>query len=234
MDMDFREPTRHYPQQPAYREAPPQQQPQQRPPEYNEAPPQYYGKKGGKGKGFFKFLLILILIAGAGAGAWYYRDKQAKDDAKQQAQQISDLQDQLNTARDAAAAAKSQTATTTQSGPSEDTLKKVEDAISSGKYTDLKVLMGDKVYVVVAASDGLGGRTPEQAVNDLKTLASTKDWDFKLAAKTVATYQDGDYSVYFPAGALVGKSSDGHVVSVVFNDEGKITGILMAASDKDL
>jgi hypothetical protein len=94
--------------------------------------------------------------------------------------------------------------------------------------------MGDKVNVIVAASDGLGSRTPEQAVNDLKTLASTKDWNFKLEAKTVATYQDGDYSIYFPAGALVGKSSDGHVVSFVFNDTGKITGIFIAASDKDI
>jgi hypothetical protein len=230
MDMDFRGPVRSYPQQqPAYHEAPPQQQPQQQP------EPQYHHRKSGKGKSLFKLLLVLILIAAAAAGAWYYRDKQAKDDAKSQAAQISDLQAQLSTARDNLAAANAKTQTdTTQTGPSEDTIKKVQDAVSNAKYADLKVLMGDKVNVIVAASDGLGSRTPEQAVNDLKTLASTKDWNFKLEAKTVATYQDGDYSIYFPAGALVGKSSDGHVVSFVFNDTGKITGIFIAASDKDI
>ena len=232
MDMDFRGPVRNYPpQQPAYREAPP---PEQQPQQYQEASPEPY-RKGGKGKAFFKFLLVLILIAAAAGGVWYYQDKKAKDEAAKQAQQISDLQDQLNSTRDSLAAANSKTQTNTaQTGPSEETVKKVQDAISSGKYTDIKVLLSDKVNVVVAASDGLGSRTPEQAVNDLKTLADTKDWDFKLAAKTVATYQDGDYAVYFPVGAIVGKSSDGHVVSFVFNDAGKITGIFMASSDKDL
>ncbi|HEX5394748.1 MAG TPA: hypothetical protein VFW52_00070 [Candidatus Saccharimonadales bacterium] len=231
MDMDFREPTRHYPQQPAYREAPPQHHQ----PQYDDSPPPQHHRKGGKGKAFFKFLLVLLLIAGAAAGAWYYRDKQAKDEAAKQAQQISDLQDQLNTARDAAAQSQKQQAqTTTTSGPSEDTVKKVKDAVSSGKFTDLKVLMGDKVNVVIAASEGLGSRTPDQAVSDLKYLASSKDWDFALKADVVATYQDGSYSVYFPTGALVGKSSDGHIVSFVFNDAGKITGIFMASNEKSL
>jgi predicted negative regulator of RcsB-dependent stress response len=236
MDMDFRGPVRNYPQQPAYREAPPQQQPQQRPPEYQDAPPQHHGRKGGKGKGFLKFLLVLILIAAAGAGAWYYRDKQAKDDAKSQAAQISDLQDQLTTARDSLAAANAKTQTdTTQTGPSEDTLKKIETAISTKKYSDIQDLMAPNISKFVYATDGdeSGLRTPAKMVSELKYLDNAKaPWDFDLPEKTISGYQDSNSPEYFTAGALIGKSSNNYLVSFVFNNDGKIVGVFLSVSDK--
>jgi hypothetical protein len=231
MDMDFRGPVRSYPQQqPAYHEAPPQQQPQQQP------EPQYHHRKSGKGKAFFKFLLVLILIAAAAGGVWYYQDKKAKDEAAKQAQQISDLQDQLNSTRDSLAAANSKTQTnTTQTGPSEETVKKVQDAIKAGKYSDIKSLIAPHVVVTLSSSDGLGLRSPDQVVTDLKYIdGGTDPWSFEVSKEKLSAYQDGAYAAYFPSGALVGRSANGYVISVLFNDAGKITGIFMSNHERDI
>lgn len=236
MDMDFRQPPRSQPPQPpqpAYHEpAAPEDH-------YDARQNQHLGHhKSGKGKAVLKFLVVIVLIAAAAGGAWYYRDKQAKDQAKSQQAQISDLQTQLNTARDQLAAANTNaqpTQTTNQTGPSDETVKKVQDSLSSGKYPDIKSQLSSKTVVIIAASEGLGSRTPDQVVTDLKYLDKAKDpWNFKLPTETLAAYQDGDYAQYFPTGAVVGKSADGYVVSVVFNDAGKITAIFLSNSDKIL
>lgn len=217
--MDFREPDRHQPQEPM------------RPVPVTTPP-----KRRRRGKSLLKLLLALILIAGVGGGAYYWRDKEAKDDAGQQSNQISQLQQQvaklksdLKTADDKAAAEAA-----SQPGPTADTLKKVQDAVKSGKYADMQSLIATKVNIIIAASEGLGPRTPAQAVADLKYLDSGTDpWNFALASAVINGYQDGDYAQYFPVEALVGKSANDYVVSFVFNNSGKIIGIFMAA-DADL
>lgn len=217
--MDFREPDRYQPPEPTG-------------PVPVSTPPE----RRGRGKGLLKLLLALILIAGAGGGAYYWRDKEAKDDAGLQSsqinqlqQQVSKLQSDLKTTEDKAAAEAA-----SQSGPTDDTLKKVQDAVKSGKYADMQSLIASKVNVVIAASEGLGQRTPAQAVADLKYLDSGTDpWNFALASAVINGYQDGDYAQYFPVGGLVGKSANDYVVSFVFNNSGKVIGIFIAA-DADL
>ncbi len=214
--MDFREPTTHQPQEPM-----------------RPIPPPPKTKRGGRGKGLLKLLLVLLLIAGAGAGAYYWRDKEAKDDASQQSgqtsqlqQQISKLESDLKEAEDKASAEAA-----AKAGPSADTLKKVQDAVKAGKYADIQNLMASKVFIIIAASEGLGSRTPAQAVADLKYLDSGTDpWNFALATAVIDGYQDGDYAQYFPVGALVGKSANNYVVSFVFSNSGKISVIFMAAN----
>ncbi|MEX0881723.1 MAG: hypothetical protein WDZ34_02525 [Candidatus Saccharimonadales bacterium] len=218
MDMDFREPTTHQPQEPMRPVSP--------------LPPAK-AKRGGRGKGFLKLLLVLILIAGAGAGGWYYRDTKAKDDSKILLGEISNLttrmaalQKELDDAK-AAQAAES----TTKTKPSQADLDNIEAAIKSGNTAALEQLMASKVTVILAASEGLGERTPTQAIKDLDYLDSGTDpWNFDLPAATVDGYQAGDYKQYFPDGALVGKSANNYVVSFSFNDSGKISTIFMSNS----
>jgi len=224
--MDIRTPER--PQSPTYGQA-------QAEPEYRQqAQPSKH--RGGKGKKFLMFLLVLILIAAAGAGAYWWRDKNAKDTAKQQAEQINSLQAQLNDVQNDLKSSQESAAkqAANKVGPSEETLTKVENAIKAGKYSDIQSLLASKVSVIIAASEGLGIRTPTQVVSDLKNLDSGTDpWNFELPGATIKNYQDGDYAQYFPTGALVGKSANDHVVSFVFNDSGKVTGVFIAA-DADL
>lgn len=214
--MDFREPESTQAHQPLASE-----------PRYEPA-----RNKSGKGKKILAWLVTLLLIAGAAAGGWYYRDLQAKDDAKVQKAEIDSLKTTNAKLKkdlaDAQAPAKSATK------PSQEDLDNIEAAVKSGNYAALEQLMQDKVTVIIAASEGLGERTPAQAVVDIKYLDSGTDpWDFDLTAATIDSYQTGDYKQYFTDGALVGKSANDYVVSFSFNNSGKISGIFMAA-DADL
>jgi type II secretory pathway pseudopilin PulG len=212
MDMDFREPERHSVPEPT---RPVAISPQTR--------------HDGGGMGWLKALLALVLIAAAGAGAYYYRDTEAKDQAKKHSAEVAELQQQVSNLRNDLDAAKEEAAATQQAGPSDETLKKVQDAVKSGKYADIQSLIADKVMVIQAASEGLGSRTPTQAVADLKFLdGGTDPWDFALTSTVVSSYQDGDYAQYFPVGALVGKAANNYVVSFVFNNDGKVSAIFMA------
>ena len=219
MDMDFREPTTHQPQEPL-----------------RPIPPPPKAKRGRRGKGLVKLLLVLILIAGAGAGGWYYRDTGAKDDSKTKQTEIDNLKAANTKLQSDLDAAKKTTAdsTATKTKPTQADLDNIEAAVKSGNYAALEQLMAAKVTVIIAASEGLGERTPTQAIADIKYLDSGTDpWDFDLTAATIDGYQAGDYKQYFPDGALAGKSANNYVVSFSFDSSGKISTIFMSA-DADL
>jgi len=216
MDMDFREPSR----------------PQAHPEEVAEPHHVPQKKKSGKGKKLLLWLLVLILIAGAAAAGWYYRDLQAKDDEKVSFAIIAELQaknrsleKELTAAKAAAAAA-----TSTPKQPSQEELDNIEAAVKSGNYAALEQYMAAKVTVILAASEGLGERTIDQAIEDLKYINSGTDpWNCDLPAATIDEYQKGDYKQYFPDDAVVCRSANDYVVSISFNDNAKVDTIFMAA-----
>lgn len=189
-------------------------------------------RRRSRGKVFLKLLLVVIFIAGAGAGGWDYRDTQAKDDAKVKQTEVDNLKaanSKLKSDLDAAKKAASEATTNTK--PTQADLDNIEAAIKSGNTAALEQLMATKVTVILAASEGLGERTPTQAIKDLDYLDSGTDpWDFDLPAATITSYQAGDYKQYFPVGALMGKSANDYVVSFAFNNSGKISIIFMAAN----
>src|SRR3989344_1609810 len=152
MDMDFREPSR----------------PQAHPEEVAEPHHVPQKKKSGKGKKLLLWLLVLILIAGAAAAGWYYRDTQAKDDEKvQQAESTvlkakkGSLQKEVDETKKANQVAE------TSGSPSQEEIDNIEAAVKSGNYAALEQLMASKVIVIIVASEGLGERTPAQAIADL-------------------------------------------------------------------
>ncbi|OGL37428.1 hypothetical protein A3A68_01520 [Candidatus Saccharibacteria bacterium RIFCSPLOWO2_01_FULL_48_13] len=184
-------------------------------------------KKKSTGKKIMKWLLMLLVIAAAAAAGWYYRDMQAKDDAKVYKAEIAALKAANTELKKDVTAAEVATKT-----PSADDLANIKAAVESGNYAALEQMMTDPVTVILAASEGLGERTPTQAVADLAYLdGGTDPWDFALSAATLDGYGAGGYKQYFPKTALVGKSANNYVVSFSFDNNAKIKTIFMANND---
>lgn len=185
--------------------------------------------------------LASLVLVGAGASAGYFwRDRDAKAQDKTSQSQITSLKDKLaKSEKDLAAAKKTTTTTTTTTtdtactNPTANNLDNIQASITSGNTAALEGYMASSVKVIVAASEGIGDRTPTQAVGDVAYVnpGGTNTWDFALSTATITKYQAGSYKQYFPAGALVGKAADKHVISFQFDCKGKISGIFMAASD---
>lgn len=201
-------------------------------------------KKKPVAKVLLIILLILILLAGSAYLGYWYRSNQAKKQADQLNQQISELQQQKKEAEDAKAklqteldelkATKSTTTTTTTTtgtAPTAAVKANIEDAIKSGNTAALEGYMANPVKVVIAASGGVGDKTPAQAVASLSYIdAGTDPWNFNLPAATLQSYRNGPYGQYFPTNAVVGKSANNYVISFSFNSAGKISTVFMAVN----
>ena len=89
------------------------------------------------------------------------------------------------------------------------------------------------VYVVVAKSGQSSSMTPDDAVTAMQFMFISGDpnpWDLALPEGVLATYRTGPYGDYFPVGAIVARSHDGHVFSFIGHDS-TITTMFMAASE---
>ena len=115
--------------------------------------------------------------------------------------------------------------------PTEAVRQSIKESITSGNTAALEGYMASTVRVIVAASEGIGDRTPTQAISDLKYIdAATTPWNFALDGTTLAKYGSGDYKAYFSSNSIVGKSANNFVISFNFNSAGKINGIFMTNS----
>lgn len=91
--------------------------------------------------------------------------------------------------------------------------------------------------LVVAANSGLNqNMSPDDAVSAMGSMFTPLDpnpWDLALPNTVLETYRSGPYGQYFPQGAIVAKSHDGHVFSFIGNGS-TITTMFMAASEGQL
>lgn len=178
--------------------------------------------------------LIIVLLIGAGLGAYWWRDQSAKKAIEKQQAETAQIQALLTKAEQDLAAEKAKSSAAPSATPPPSTAETDENiaaAINSGNTAALESYMASTIRVIIAASEGVGDRTPAQAIADLAYLDSaTEPWDFSLPSATLDGYSSGDYAMYFPAGALVGRSEDDKVVAFTFNGAGKIDGIFMAAN----
>ncbi len=182
------------------------------------------------------FILFTLFLLAAGGGAYYWRDLEAKDQAKNHKSEIMALQLRISQLESEAAAEDTTPATVAETkAPTAEALANIEDAIKSGNTAALEGYMASKIKVILAASEGIGDRTPTQAISDLKYLDSATDpWDFSLPAATLTKWGTGDYKQYFPESAFVGMSADDMVVSFTFDSQAKISGIFMAMDGDSL
>jgi len=89
------------------------------------------------------------------------------------------------------------------------------------------------IFVIAANADGAGNMTPEDAVNSMQFMFTPEDpnpWDLALSDSVLAGYRAGPFGQYFPVGAIVARSHDGHVFSFIGHDS-TITTMFMAASE---
>jgi hypothetical protein len=92
------------------------------------------------------------------------------------------------------------------------------------------------VIVIVADGSPAQSMTPGEAVAAMDGMFTPQDpepWDLALPASTIDGYRAGPYGDYFPVGAIVARSNDGHVFSFIGHDS-TITTMLMAASEDQL
>lgn len=172
-------------------------------------------------------VLVILLIAGAGFLGWQLYEE--RDTNKQQAAEIQNLQTELTQYQEAAEANPTPTPTPTVSTAA--LQENVAAALNTMNTAALEGYMADSVFVVYAASEYAGNRTPSEAVADLDYLSSaTAPWDFNLDAATLASYKAGFYADYFGDGYLVGKSTDDYVVSFRVDADGNIDQIFIAAN----
>lgn len=178
-------------------------------------------------------LLALALLAGAAYGGYWWRDR----DAKTAAARITALENQVADFEAANAATGESNGTDTGSTeatsvqPTTAQLESIKESISSGNTAALESRMADSVLVIIAASEGVGVRTPAQAVGDIDYVINlTATWDFSLSTTTLDDYATGDYAQYFPGGALVGKSTENKVISFIFDADAKINTVFMSVS----
>ena len=94
----------------------------------------------------------------------------------------------------------------------------------------------DPVFVLAANSDLSENMTPDDAVTAMQFMFTPGDpnpWDLALSDSVLAGYRAGPYGQYFPVGAIVARSHDGHVFSFIGHDA-TITTMFMSASDDQL
>jgi hypothetical protein len=181
-------------------------------------------------------LLVIILIAAAAGATYFWRDKVASDIETKQEANISSLEKTIVSLNKQLAVEKAKIASssTTCSAvrPISSTVESIMDSISSGNTAALNGYMAPSVNVILAASEGMGAQTPSQAVSDITNFISdaTSPWDFSLSASVLSSYSGGGYGKYFSTIAVVGKSANGKVISFMFDCNGKINQVFMAAS----
>lgn len=168
---------------------------------------------------------VIILAAGCGVLAWQFWQKY--DDNKQQASQISALQAELDALKTSTTATPTSIPTTSATN-----LKTtIAAAINTMNTTALESYMADSVFVIYAATEYAGNRTPAQAVADLDYLSNaTPPWNFNLPATLLNGFDAGFYTDYFNPNSIVGMSSDDYVVSFNIDATGLIDGIFICVS----
>lgn len=91
----------------------------------------------------------------------------------------------------------------------------------------------DPVFVATATSEPGRNMTPTEAVHAMEGMFTPVDpdpWDLALSSDTLDGYRAGPYGAYFPAGAIVARSHDGHVFAFI-GDGDTITTMFMASSE---
>ncbi len=109
----------------------------------------------------------------------------------------------------------------------------IKAALETMNTQPMAGLMAPQVEVVLAASEGVPPRNPDEATRSLDYFSSAKSpWNFDLGASTLDMYRSSEYyKQYFEGNILAGKAASGEVVSFRFNDSGKIDRIFMSISE---
>lgn len=177
---------------------------------------------------------VVIIFALAVAGVYFWRGSQLQSLNKKHDEEVATLNKTVEALKKEitsnAAKAKSGSKDTTDSTAASKAT--ISSAVRNKDFSTLGPLMTDPVRVIIAASEGIGDRTPAKAMEDLKYLNSaTGTWNFDVPAATIADWKTGDYGSYIPeVGGVIGLSSDGYVVIFKLNSANKVSDIFMSVN----
>ncbi len=105
----------------------------------------------------------------------------------------------------------------------------ITSSITSGNTAALESYLANPSSVILAASEGVGPRTPTQAVADISSFISgSSDWNFLLPNIETKAFAAGFYKQYFPDDAIIGKASNNRVISFSPDCTGKIKTVFLA------
>lgn len=192
--------------------------------------------KTPKNKNVGIWIMLCALIVALGVIGWFvwmmlgWNTERAALQADKLAlqEEIKSLNTQLNLAGSA-------TDDTPACSPTvSDTFKaNIRAAVESHNYAALEPSMNATVRVILAASEGVGDRTPAQAVADMAYLnQGTTPWNFSLPAATITAWEAGFYTDYFDDNTYVGRATNGMVVVFDFDTCGKINEVFMVAHEE--
>lgn len=173
------------------------------------------------------FLIVILLILAVGYYFWQNSSSNSESSSDQSSQEA-----------DAKPNNQSETSETQESAcsdPSDSDVANIQDSVSSGDTAALEGYMASTVTVILAASEGIGERTPTQAVNDISDFIgdpTTTTWNFDLPASVINSYNTSSYKKYFPDTAVVGKSNASKVISFSFDCDGKIETVFESPSSE--
>ena len=102
-------------------------------------------------------------------------------------------------------------------GPSAADIENIKASIITGNTQALVSHFTKPVMVILAASDGIGPSTPDEAAVFLaQRLGDKSGWNFNPTEAQLASWRATFYEQYFPVGALVGFDAEGDKISFTF------------------
>jgi cell division protein FtsB len=209
----------------------------------NSQPDKVKNKNHGSKKPFIIILTILIvlsLMVIAASAAYLWRDNAAIEAQNKQNDEIAILQkakaDLVKQVKESKVAdtvlVEPEPTTCTAKAPTAAVIENIKASITSGNTAALAGYMAPSVNVILAATEGVGPSTPTVAVSNISNFITSVntawDYNFSLPAATISSYSTGGYKQYFPTIAVVGKASNGKVISFSFDCDGKISTVFMA------
>lgn len=60
---------------------------------------------------------------------------------------------------------------------------------------------------------------------------ATNPWNFHVPESDISAWQTGAYGQYFSGTAIVGESANGDVISIIFNNSGQVTTVIVAPAN---
>jgi hypothetical protein len=102
-------------------------------------------------------------------------------------------------------------------GPSAADIENIKAAIVTGNTQALVSHFTNPVMVILAASDGIGPSSPDDAAIFLaQRLGGKTGWNFDPTQAQLDSWRATFYEQYFPVGALVGFDAEGDTISLTF------------------
>lgn len=205
-------------------------------------------KKPAK-KGFAKKLLMIIvvlaLMAGSAAVAYWWRDTQANEFQKTQADAAKELQKQvadLTADLDGSTDYIADNGDTSTFGddreclpvaPAQSAIDNIKGVITTANTEPLQGYVSDSASVVTVDAGSASSSPSNGAMSSVTSFleSSSRVWDFNLSDLLVDSYKAGEFGQYFDDAMIIGKSADGEVIAITFDCNSKINDILVSTNE---